>query len=78
MKILRMIRHAVQKLFSRMFVVGLGILIQLAWLFCVLYSFSAQFTFANLMMTIAGLLTAVYVVSRPGDLAASWPGRLCC
>lgn len=70
MKILRMIRHAVQKLFSRMFVVGLGILIQLAWLFCVLYSFSAQFTFVNLMMTIAGLLTSVYVVSRPGDLAA--------
>lgn len=70
MKVLHFFRHAVQKLFSRMFVVGLGILIQFLWLFCVLYSFSAQFTFANLLMTILGFVTAVYVVSRPGDLAA--------
>jgi len=50
-KALRIIRKAVQKLFSRLFVVALGIVLQLAWLFLVLYQFSAQHTFANVIVT---------------------------
>lgn len=69
MKTLRFFRHAIQKIFSRMFVIGLGIVIQFLWLFAVLYSFSIQYTFANIILTMIGLMTAIYVVSRPGDLA---------
>ncbi len=70
LKALRIIRKAVQKLFSRMFVVALGILLQLTWLFVVLYQFSAQYTFVNVMITAVGILTAFYVISRPFHPAA--------
>ena len=70
LKALRIIRKAVQKLFSRMFVVALGILLQLTWLFVVLYQFSAQYTFVNVMITAIGILTAFYVISRPFHPAA--------
>ena len=69
-KALRIIRKAVQKLFSRLFVVALGIVLQLAWLFLVLYQFSAQHTFANVIVTAIGMLTAFYVISRPFHPAA--------
>lgn len=67
---LRIIRKIVQKLFSRLFVVALGIVLQIAWLFLVLYQFSAQHTFANVIVTVLGILTAFYVISRPFNPAA--------
>ncbi len=70
MKILRFLRHVVQKIFSRVIVVGLGILIQFAWLFFVLYQFSVQYSFANMLLEILGIITAIYIISRPGDVAA--------
>lgn len=70
MKALRIARKVVQKLFSRLFVVALGIIIQVVWLFMVLYQFSAQHTFANVVVTALGMITAFYVISRPGNSAA--------
>lgn len=70
MRALRIVRKAIQKLFSRLFVAGLGILIQFAWMYIVLYQFSAQSAFANMIVTILGVVTAVYVVSRTGNPAA--------
>lgn len=70
MKALRIVRKIIQKLFSRLFVVALGIMIQLVWLYMVLYQFSIQHTFANLFVIVLGVVTAVYVVSRPGNPAA--------
>ncbi len=70
LKALRIIRKTVQKLFSRMVVVALGILLQLVWLFAVLYQFSEQYRFANIVVTIVGILTAFYVISRPFNPAA--------
>ncbi len=70
LKALRIIRKAVQKLFSRLFVVALGIILQLLWLFLVLYQFSVQHTFANVIVTAVGILTAFYVISRPFHPAA--------
>lgn len=70
MKTLRFLRHVVQKIFSRLIVVGLGILIQFTWLFLVVYQFSIQYNFVNLLLEILGIITAIYVVSRPGDLSA--------
>ncbi len=70
LKALRVIRKAVQKLFSRLFVVALGILLQFTWLFVVLYQFSAKHTFANIVVTALGILTAFYVISRPYHPAA--------
>lgn len=70
MKVLRIVRKIIQKLFSRLFVVALGIMIQLVWLYMVLYQFSIQHTFANLFVIVLGVVTAVYVVSRPGNPAA--------
>lgn len=70
MKTLRFLRHVVQKIFSRLIVVGLGILIQFTWLFVMLYQFSIQYSFVNILLEILGIITAVYVVSRPGDVSA--------
>lgn len=70
MKSLRIVRKIIQKLFSRLFVVALGIIIQFGWLFLVLYQFSIQNTFINIFITVLGVLTAVYVISRPGNPAA--------
>ena len=67
---LRIIRKAVQKLFSRLFVVALGIILQIAWMFLVLYQFSAQNAFINIIVTAVGILTAFYVISRPFNPAA--------
>ena len=78
LKALRIIRKAVQKLFSRLFVVALGILLQFVWLFMVLYQFSASHTFANIVVTALGILTAFYVISRPYHPAAklAWTALL--
>ncbi len=67
---LRFCRHIIQQLFSRLFVVGLGIIIQFVWLFLFIYQFSIQYRFANLILEFLGIITAIYVISRPGDIAA--------
>lgn len=59
-----------QKLTSRMFIVALGILFQFTWIFMAVYQLSAQYTFANLVLDILGIMTAFYVISRPCSPAA--------
>ena len=65
-----MLKAVLQKIFSRMVVTGLAILIQVLWLFFMLYEFSLQYTFANLLLDIAGLLLVIHIIDKPGNVSA--------
>lgn len=51
-------------IFSRLFIVVLGIAIQFFWLLNLLYRFSYQFTFVNLGFRILAIIIALRIVSR--------------
>lgn len=70
MRGIRMLKAVLQKIFSRMVVTGLAILIQVLWLFFMLYEFSLQYTFANLLLDIAGLLLVIHIIDKPGNVSA--------
>ncbi len=51
-------------IFSRLFIVVLGMAIQFFWLLNLLYRFSYQFTFVNLGLRILAIIMALRIVSR--------------
>ncbi|MBP3665442.1 MAG: cardiolipin synthase [Clostridia bacterium] len=56
-----------RKIFSRMVLVSLGIAIQLAWLFYILFFLSAYYLPIALFFNLISLAAVIYIINRPGN-----------
>lgn len=61
-------------LFGRLSIIGLAILLQVAWFFVVLWQFSYQFTYANLAIRALAIVLVIVIVNKWGNPASkvSW------
>ncbi len=51
-------------LFGRFFIVALSIILQVVWLCTVLWQFSYQFTYANLMLRVVAIIVVLIIVNK--------------
>ena len=51
-------------LFGRLFIVGLSILLQVIWMFMVLWRFNYQFTYANLAFRVIAVVVVLVIVNK--------------
>ena len=56
-----------RKLLSRMVLVSLGIAIQLAWLFLILFYLSDAYLPIAFFLSLISLLAVIYIIDRPGN-----------
>jgi cardiolipin synthase len=56
-----------RKLFSRVVLVSLGIAIQLAWLFFILFYLSAYYLPIAFGFSLISLAAVIYIINRPGN-----------
>ena len=56
-----------RKLFSRIVLVSLGIAVQLAWLFFILFYLSAYYLPIALGCSLVSLAAVIYIINRPGN-----------
>ena len=56
-----------RRLFSRVVLVSLGIAIQLAWLFVVVFFFSAYYLPFAFLLNLVSLAAVIFIINRPGN-----------
>ncbi len=56
-----------RQLFSRVVLVSLGIAVQLAWLFCIVFYLSAYYLPVALILNLLSLAACIFIINRPGN-----------
>lgn len=59
MKIKKLMTH----IFTRLFLFGLALVLQISWLLYTLYSFSDYYKVINILLTVVSLLTVIYIIN---------------
>lgn len=62
-------------LMGRLTIVGVSILLQICWLFLVLWKFSYQFTYANLIIRAAAIVLVLVIANKWENRRINFPGR---
>lgn len=60
-------KKIVNLLFGRCFMIGVAIIIQIVWMFLVLWKFSYEFTFVNMAVRALAIIMVLIIVNKWGD-----------
>ena len=60
----RLMKKIAHLLMGRLTIVGVSILLQICWLFLVLWKFSYQFTYANLIIRAAAIVLVLVIANK--------------